>query len=264
MCTCEICGGEFKNQQALNAHMGKHAVSYTSRLEKLRNGRLTASVKYVENKTAEYNANPKMCKHCGKPIPYNKRANTFCDSICSAVYNNTGRIKNIETHTKRITRKKRQPPKPLVPWTCPVCNETIYIHEWAVKKRKCCSRKCRNALINAKATGIRSKGEVLLEHMLKENFKNWTIIANDRQILGGLELDIYIPEIKTAIEWNGIHHIKPVHGLELLNKRKHKDELKRKMCSELGITLIVVVDETSHDKFIKTQVNNLIDKLKIG
>lgn len=35
-----------------------------------------------------YSASPKRCTHCGVSIPYNKRANKFCSSSCSAKHNN--------------------------------------------------------------------------------------------------------------------------------------------------------------------------------
>lgn len=45
---------------------------------------------------SKYNTNPKKCKFCGKIIPYEKRANDFCNHSCSASYNNIGIIRNGE------------------------------------------------------------------------------------------------------------------------------------------------------------------------
>ena len=39
-----------------------------------------------------YNKNPKICKYCGKIIPYEKRDNDFCNHSCSASFNNKGII----------------------------------------------------------------------------------------------------------------------------------------------------------------------------
>lgn len=41
-----------------------------------------------------YEENPKFCKHCGKEIPYEKRANDFCSHSCSASFNNVGVTRN--------------------------------------------------------------------------------------------------------------------------------------------------------------------------
>ena len=42
----------------------------------------------------EYEKNPKLCKHCGKPIPWEKRNNIYCSSSCAASENNKGVIRN--------------------------------------------------------------------------------------------------------------------------------------------------------------------------
>lgn len=59
--------------------------------------------------------------------------------------------------------------------------------------------------------------------------KQWypDAINNDRKILDGKELDIYIPSRKIAIEYDG----------EKWHENKTKDELKNKLCSDKGIVL---------------------------
>jgi len=42
----------------------------------------------VQKRTEKYNQNPKLCKNCQKPLPYNKKKNTFCSKSCAAIYNN--------------------------------------------------------------------------------------------------------------------------------------------------------------------------------
>lgn len=41
-----------------------------------------------------YNKNPKLCKRCETPIPYDKRRNSFCSHSCAASYNNLGVCRN--------------------------------------------------------------------------------------------------------------------------------------------------------------------------
>jgi len=59
--------------------------------------------------------------------------------------------------------------------------------------------------------------------------------------LGQQSLDIYIPSIKTAIEYQGQQHYEPVDffgGVEHFQKTQERDARKRKLCSENGVNLI--------------------------
>lgn len=52
---------------------------------------------------------------------------------------------------------------------------------------------------------------------------------------GSLELDIFIPEIKLAIEYDGVHHYKSIEhwgGIDVLEKQQYRDKLKNKLISE--------------------------------
>jgi Protein of unknown function (DUF559) len=48
----------------------------------------------------KYENNPKKCKNCEKIIIKDKKANNFCNSICSATFNNKGRIMSNESKEK--------------------------------------------------------------------------------------------------------------------------------------------------------------------
>ena len=59
--------------------------------------------------------------------------------------------------------------------------------------------------------------------------------------LGRQSLDIYIPSLKTAIEYQGIQHYLPVGffgGEEALSTRQELDDMKRKLCAENNVRLI--------------------------
>ena len=43
---------------------------------------------------SEYEKNPKLCKHCGKPIPWEKRENEYCCRSCSISEINKGKVRN--------------------------------------------------------------------------------------------------------------------------------------------------------------------------
>lgn len=77
-------------------------------------------------------------------------------------------------------------------------------------------------------------------------------IYNDRDVIHPYEIDVYYPEYKLGIEYNG--------------KRWHKDDKHSKIdiCNKIGISLITIV-ENSRDYIndIKSQIIENIDKLNI-
>lgn len=82
----------------------------------------TSHIKIRLNKES-YEANPKLCLQCGKPIPYEHRDNKFCDSSCAASYNNKGVI-------KRSKKELRY---------CLCCGKELNTHQ-----SKYCSNECQS------------------------------------------------------------------------------------------------------------------------
>ena len=76
-------------------------------------------ITHIKTRTSRevYQKDPKYCKCCGKELPYEKRDNDFCNSSCSASYNNARKEKQI-THClncgKEISRGSK------------FCNSTCY------------------------------------------------------------------------------------------------------------------------------------------
>lgn len=190
----------------------------------------------------------KSCFHCKKKICVYKKdlkEKNFCSLSCSALYFNSFRKKIKIIKQKKIKKIN----------FCLNCNKETY------NKKYCCGT-CRNIVTNKFKFGSKSYAEKVLVKKLKNNFFNWTIIENNRTVLGGLELDIYIPEINFAIEWNGIYHLEPIKGNEMFQKILQKDNKKIELCKELGISLLVISDRTSHKKFIEETTDDIINKLK--
>lgn len=97
-----------------------------------------------------------------------------------------------------------------------------------------------------------STGQRKLQELLGDKVEA-NAIYNDRTVLDGLELDIYFPELKVAIEYQGNYW----HNLEIV---KERDERKKRLCEEQGIKLIVVWDEDFIDNETDT-VNSIIKKM---
>lgn len=51
-----------------------------------------------------YSKDPKKCKQCGDPIPYEKRYNDFCSQSCATKFNNSLRTPKSEEEKEKISR----------------------------------------------------------------------------------------------------------------------------------------------------------------
>lgn len=115
---CKFCGKEFKQKGKENFCSKSCAAKFNTNKSK----QLSKAIKLknIEN----YNLNPKVCKQCGKTIPYEKRHRSFCDSSCAATYNNLHK-----GHEKQEC-------------FCMNCGKEI-----SNKERKYCSNKCQQEYI---------------------------------------------------------------------------------------------------------------------
>lgn len=101
--------------------------------------------------------------------------------------------------------------------------------------------------------------------MLQKAFPDLPMLPNDKTMLDGLEVDIAIPSLQLAIEWNGIVHFKPIYGQKKLSRIQCKDKEKLRLASDKDINLIVISDRASNDKILQKafeQVSELIKELK--
>lgn len=150
--------------------------------------------------------------------------------------------------------------------TCLYCQTLFVPHE-----RRCakfCSQSHAALYNNAhKTKGYRrSKLEIYLEAMIKKEFPNLNLVCNNRQLLG-FELDFYFPDLKFAIELNGIVHYEPIYGSDKLTRVQDNDKQKMIRCYEQGIELMVIDISMHHhctqkvkDKYWKIISDILINK----
>ena len=127
------------------------------------------------------------------------------------------------------------------------CNKCNYIFKQAPYAHLS-GRGCPNCAIAIQ----RSKGEKELCQYIKSLYSG-EILENTRKFIGGKELDIYLPELKLAFEYNG-EYWHQFH--EEKEPGYHKN--KRKACKENGIKLIEVWENDW--KKNNQQIKDLISK----
>jgi hypothetical protein len=183
---------------------------------------------------------------------------TSVKRICGS-WNNALIEANIPLRIDKTTVK-------LVDVTCKNCNKTFkkYLKEIKRSLNNYCSSSC-SAIYNNKhkTTGFRVSK---LEIYLQENLKGYNFDFNNRIICYGLELDIYIDDLKLAFEINGIVHYKPIYGKEKFDKIVKKDILKNKLSKDKGIILYTIKDESNkfsinHGEKILQKIYRFIHKL---
>lgn len=110
----------------------------------------------------------------------------------------------------------------------------------------------------------RSEKEKDLENYIRSIYKGEIEISN-RTLIYPYELDIYIPNLKLAFEFNGNYW----HSEEILNDKKFISGIKYHQhkslkCKELGVRLIHIFEYEWDNESSKNKIKNLIDFLIKG
>ena len=154
---------------------------------------------------------------------------------------------------------------------CGFCNTVFLTEDKNIRKSKSgfvfCTRSCAAKYNNQfKIKSNRSKIEIKFGEELQKLFPKLEFIFNDKIALNGYELDIYIPELKLAIEWNGIVHYQPIYGQDKLKNTQYKDYQKQLLCQKLNIDLIVICDMTSKQRVLNESITKIskIIEFKLG
>jgi very-short-patch-repair endonuclease len=133
---------------------------------------------------------------------------------------------------------------------------TFRSHESKMKMRKSAISRMQNK-VGVFYKSATSKAELELLEYIKSVYDG-EIEHKNVTLLSGLELDIYLPEFKLAIELNG----ERFHSD--LFKKKNYHINKTKECNKLGINLVHIwlSDWYSKTDIIKSQINNFVKKTK--
>lgn len=127
-------------------------------------------------------------------------------------------------------------------WKCVHCNSVLVSHVDYGTTPRC--NECFPKTV--------SKGEQEIADFVKTLVHN--VITNTKSVISPLELDIYIPEKKVAIEFNGVYW----HSTA---KRPNDYHVKKFiMCREQGIHLIQIFEDEWHSRpdVIKQRLKNIL------
>lgn len=270
LCNCDTCGKEIL-QKPYQYNRSKHHYCSVLCLEK-RN----------EKENIVY------CHACKSPLSRipclrQKYKMFFCDKKCESKERNTQIKKLCEyCHKQIITRLNgnqkycsvkctinSQKTGSIVP--CVFCKKSVFRIPSQIKVAKCifCSSSCKGKYYAQKNNGHRrSSSEIKLTEMIKLDFPNLPIDTNIRSVLDcRLEIDIWIPEIKLAIELNGPCHYFSLYGEKTFKRTLTNDEIKKKEILQKGYNLLII-NINQPDKIVKKlleeQYNTVIKPLLIS
>lgn len=176
------------------------------------------------NRARTLNCEKLKCGWCKKEFHRrmshkNRTLNHFCSKKCEMNY-------------KRKDRIEKQ---------CPICSKNFVVTP-SRKNQKFCSQKCMGVNVSERNKNsqpqYRSYNECSLVVLLRKNHPKLKIVTNDRKVLNGFEIDIWIPSLKIGIEYNGPHHFYPIYGNDVFDRTKINDFTKRKIAKEKGITIV--------------------------
>jgi ribosomal protein L37AE/L43A len=284
---CE-CGKKFENSQAFNGHKSSclvhrasnNSVEYYEQIKKIASKKRQYKLikRAEENKVNELQKwiNEKhICENC-RNVMYKKfGSGRFCCRNCSNSRKQSQKSKNKISKTLKESQKNKNTNngKKLQhikeynenPKFCKICNKQLLFEN---RYRKTCSKEClhkilhNNGMISIQIQGDsrRSKNEILFCKKCNEYFKN---VEHNKPIFDGWDADIIIHDIKLAVLWNGIWHIKQITKQHSLKQVKIRDKIKNSKILNMGYTPYIIVDIGSfNEKFVTDEFNKLLDSIK--
>ena len=122
------------------------------------------------------------------------------------------------------------------------------------KRNLILSRLIADGVINRKW-----KNEVLLYKLIKKKFDD-AVYQYSAKWLGRQTLDVFIPNLNVAFEYQGIQHYQAVEyfgGIEHFEKQQELDARKKKLCENNSISLIEwKYDEPVNDAYLRIKLSS--------
>lgn len=178
-----------------------------------------------------------------------EKAEFICE-YCNQVYSRSKR----ELHSNRINRLnhrfcsnlcKNKSAITAIKKPCEQCGtivvRTISQYKQSKTSHVFCNASCAAKYNNTHKThgNRRSKLEIYLEEKINDTWPTLQCICNGKNAIQS-ELDFYFPQLRLAIELNGIFHYEPIYGIQKFNQIKNNDKQKFKSCIEHGIELAII------------------------
>lgn len=106
----------------------------------------------------------------------------------------------------------------------------------------------RGGIASAKvqAKRNRSQGEAYLALLLCQD--GYKVVQNTWDLVPGYELDIWLPDLKTAISYNGPVHYEPIYGPTRLRQVQQRDRYRNRKLTEMDIRHIIIKELGRYDK----------------
>ena len=208
--------------------------------------------KIKETSIKKYNAN-----HYSESIEYSKNRKSVTSKKYEKILNDK-KLGKINLHNKYF-----------VNYHCNLCNNDMNINFNTFRQRLIYNNINPCIICNPLEKQYSEKEKEILKYI--KTFYSNIILENNKEILNGLELDIYLPELKIAIEFDGTywHADKRFYKADDLINFKYtaseiweRDEYKNKLCENKNIKLIRIKEydyDINKDEIFKNLKSEIIE-----
>jgi hypothetical protein len=167
--------------------------------------------------------------HLSHPDIIKKRVDKYKETITNKI---KSKLPNTIIYIDRLSNTNNS--DNIIKLECLVCSSIFDINrQYLVNREKINNEICLNC--NPRQTGTSLMEKELLS-FIEDNYIG-DVIVSDKKILNGKELDIFLPELNLAFEFNGLYWHSELYKENSYHQKKSDD------CLELGIQLIHIWED---------------------